>query len=416
MSGNINIRRDVQDSFYRYKMPRIQSKIEGKGNGIKTVIPNLSDVARSLERPPMHVTKWFGFELGAQTSMNADTDRYIVNGAHDASKLQDSLDGFINRFVLCGACKNPETELVIQKDGKNITRDCKACGKQTKLDMKHKLSGVILKNPPEKKKSKSKSSEKVDKKDKKEKKSKKSKKESSEDDEEDGDLDAGSDDEFTKRLVAEAAALPPVGEVADTGDWSVDTSEAAMAKRVAELEAGIGKSTLIDNDEEEDEDDSDNPYAQLASWIEEQDESPSDVDLFKKIKELGIDTKHRTLQVLGVCLFDENILKELEARAPLLTKLIGDSEKHQKAFLGGIEQLIASHEKLMAGVPKILLEIYQNDLIEEEVLQAWGAKASKKYVEKDVSKKIRKAAQPFLAWLEEADDDSEEESDEEDDE
>jgi len=42
---------DVADPFYRYKMERMQSKIEGKGNGIKTVIVNLSSVAQSLSRP-----------------------------------------------------------------------------------------------------------------------------------------------------------------------------------------------------------------------------------------------------------------------------------------------------------------------------------------------------------------------------
>lgn len=43
---------DVSDPFYRYKMERLQSKIEGKGNGIKTVIANLSSVSHSLSRPP----------------------------------------------------------------------------------------------------------------------------------------------------------------------------------------------------------------------------------------------------------------------------------------------------------------------------------------------------------------------------
>ncbi len=49
--ATINIRSDVKDPFYRYKMERLQSKIEGKGNGIKTVIVNLSSVAQSLARP-----------------------------------------------------------------------------------------------------------------------------------------------------------------------------------------------------------------------------------------------------------------------------------------------------------------------------------------------------------------------------
>ena len=57
-------------------------------------------------------TKYFGCELGAQTQFDLKNDRYIVNGAHDAAKLQDILDGFIKRCVLCQECENPETRLV----------------------------------------------------------------------------------------------------------------------------------------------------------------------------------------------------------------------------------------------------------------------------------------------------------------
>ena len=57
-------------------------------------------------------TKYFGCELGAQTQFDLKNERYIVNGAHDAAKLQDILDGFIKRFVLCQECDNPETRLV----------------------------------------------------------------------------------------------------------------------------------------------------------------------------------------------------------------------------------------------------------------------------------------------------------------
>ena len=44
--------------------------------------------------------------------MNAKEDRYIVNGAHEGEKLQNLIDGFIKRFVLCPNCDNPETKLV----------------------------------------------------------------------------------------------------------------------------------------------------------------------------------------------------------------------------------------------------------------------------------------------------------------
>ena len=93
----LNVNREVQDPFYRYKMPRLMAKVEGKGNGVKTVIPNMVDVARALGRPATYCTKYFGCELGAQTQFDFKNERYIVNGAHEAARLQDMLDGFIKK-------------------------------------------------------------------------------------------------------------------------------------------------------------------------------------------------------------------------------------------------------------------------------------------------------------------------------
>ena len=51
-----NIAGSKKSLFYRYKMPRLQAKVEGKGNGVKTVIPNMVEIARALGRPP--TCKW----------------------------------------------------------------------------------------------------------------------------------------------------------------------------------------------------------------------------------------------------------------------------------------------------------------------------------------------------------------------
>ncbi len=45
--------RNLTDQFYRYKMPKLMAKVEGKGNGIKTVIVNMVEIAKALNRPPM---------------------------------------------------------------------------------------------------------------------------------------------------------------------------------------------------------------------------------------------------------------------------------------------------------------------------------------------------------------------------
>ena len=87
------------------------------------------------------------------------------------------------------------------------------------------------------------------------------------------------------------------------------------------------------------------------------------------------------------------------------------SERHEKAFLGGTERFVGKERpNLVPQIPKILLGYYQEDLVSEDVLKNWGSKASKKYVDVATSKKVRKSAEPFLEWLENA------ESDEEDDE
>lgn len=54
----------------------------------------------------------FGGELGTQVKIDKKLSQYVINGAHDADTLQRLLDIFIDKFVLCQACKNPETEFV----------------------------------------------------------------------------------------------------------------------------------------------------------------------------------------------------------------------------------------------------------------------------------------------------------------
>jgi len=227
--------------------------------------------------------------------------------------------------------------------------------------------------------------------------------------EEEGDGE-DSDDDLSRRIKAEAADLNTDTALAKE-DWSADTSPEAVAARVKVLESKMAGAVLGGDDDGSD-DDINSPYAQLQAWIEERKDGEEGKDpkifavqIYKKATDLGIEKKHKTVLSVVQSLFTENIVTEIPLYAMLLTKLV-TSEKHQKCLLGGIERKIGlGYPELIPSTPKILMVLYQDDLIEEEVVTQWGTHVSKKYTDRETSKRVRKASEPFLKWLEEADDD-----------
>uniref|UniRef100_A0A671P0D3 Eukaryotic translation initiation factor 5 n=1 Tax=Sinocyclocheilus anshuiensis TaxID=1608454 RepID=A0A671P0D3_9TELE len=337
---SINVNRSVSDQFYRYKMPRLVAKVEGKGNGIKTVIVNMVDVAKALNRPPTYPTKFFGCELGAQTQFDTKNDRYIVNGSHEANKLQDMLDGFIHKFVLCPECDNPETDLHVNPKKQTIGNSCKACGYRGMLDTRHKLCTFILKNPPENDSGSVKKE-----------KEKKNRKKDKENGSSGG--EAGNHNDID--------APDAVNDDDDDEDWAEETTEEAQRRRMEEISEHAKGLTLT-----------------------------------------------------------EDLEKSLEERVNIFynfVKFCHNNKKAQKYLLGGFECLVKLHQtQLLPRVPIILKDLYDADLLEEDVILAWAEKVSKKYVSKELAKEIHAKAEPFVKWLKEAEEESEgsEEDDEDD--
>jgi translation initiation factor 5 len=374
MAQNININRSVQDPYYRYKMPRILAKVEGKGNGIKTVIANMTDIAKALARPPTYPTKYFGCELGAQTHFDLKNERYIVNGEHDANKLQDTLDGFVRKFVLCPACDNPETTLTVKRQ--TIHSKCKACGHSFIIDPKHKLSTFIIKNPPPREGGEPEPTK------------------------ENGN---GSPTEENGGLEFD---LPPTNVVADEDDddWAPEPVE-----ETEKLSAQIGK-LVIDKDLEK-------PVEERLDMLHE---------FFIKAKEEGtiqdsklmvneaerLELKQKAPLLLADVIFDTDVVNQIKEYRVLLLRFCLNDKKAQRHLLGGVEQLIfAKKEALLAKSAHILKALYDNDVCEEEVILAWGAKPGSKYVKKEFAKELIKMCEPVLKWLEEAEEDTESEED-----
>ena len=136
-----NIGRGNADANYRYKMPGLVVKHEGRGNGVKTVLVNLEEVSKALQIETHYVLKFIGIELGVQTQSGK---RNIIKGTFTLYKLNEVLDKFIAQFVICPQCKDPEMKWHVKKSSSVIEIDCRACGYHQPLKSVHKLCQYIV--------------------------------------------------------------------------------------------------------------------------------------------------------------------------------------------------------------------------------------------------------------------------------
>ncbi|KAI7690174.1 Eukaryotic translation initiation factor 5 [Sarcoptes scabiei] len=391
--ASVNVNRNLSDQFYRYKMPKLIAKVEGKGNGIKTVIVNMVEIAKALNRPPMYPTKYFGCVLGAQVNCDAKNERYIVNGSHEASKLQDLLDGFIKKYVLCASCDNPETNLLVNQKKGTINSTCKACGHLGTINSQDKLTTYILKCPPDQQNAHGASVSKKKKKDKEPKKN----------EENNGRISPQPDsDEFTNDQN---------GDRDDDGDWCDN------ADYIDELSGGAQKLTL---------------NADLDKSVEERMQiffdfakrkisgDPIDVagqkEIYAEAERLDI----RDKAVIALCeiLFRDplKIPEQIKSYRTLFLRFTLHNTKSQKYLLKGFELTVKEFpNELLPRVPLILNAFYNTDILDEKVLIDWSDK--KKSAVKALASQIHERAQKFIDWLKEAEEeDDDEEGDEEEEE
>ena len=104
----------------RFKLPVFESFIQGNN----TFISNFIDVADEVRRDPKHLMKFLCKECA--TSANIDKKRLIMKGRFREKQLNDKLVSYIREYVLCSACKKPDTSLV-EFEGVDYIR-CEACG------------------------------------------------------------------------------------------------------------------------------------------------------------------------------------------------------------------------------------------------------------------------------------------------
>ncbi|VVC88738.1 unnamed protein product [Leptidea sinapis] len=342
--GSLNVNRNVADAFYRYKMPRICAKVEGKGNGIKTVIVNMPEVAKALGRPPTYPTKYFGCELGAQTQFDFKNERFIVNGSHDSAKLQDLLDGFIRKFVLCPECDNPETELIVSTKRNTISQGCKACGYHGQLEFNHKLNTFILKNPPAADPSVQGSSLTEGNRGKRSKRS--------------GPAANGNHDDSDAKNEGEGGVTPSTPNVKskkkladeeDDGTWTVDVSAEAVRARMQDLTEGAKSMTLSEDSEKNEKQRMDLFYSFLKQKYDAGDvtSTAAIADVLHEADRLDVKSKS-LLVAFEILVRPASLAADVKRHRSLLLRLAGSEPRACRAALHALTALCHHHPALFA--------------------------------------------------------------------
>jgi translation initiation factor 5 len=398
------------DAFYRYKMPRMITKIEGRGNGIKTNIVNMVDIAKALARPASYTTKYFGCELGAQSKFDGKTGISLVNGAHDTAKLAGLLEVFIKKYVQCYGCGNPETEILISKT-QMISLKCAACGFVSDVDMRDKLTTFILKNPPEQKKGgkdkkamrraekeRLKEGEAADEEMKKLKKDAKKKGASSKESTAKGSKKkaaaGGSDeDNSTSPTRSQDGDKAAADDDDDDVEWQTDTSLEAAKQRMAEqLSAATAEMVMLSTEESEkkkqpapkeatangsvktESNTKLTPYDEMIQDIKASLGSGATPSQLKSVLSSSTLPPQDKMNALFETLFDgvsKGFTKEVMKNKKYLAAAVPDEES-QSLLVQAIEEFGGKcSAEALKEVPVVLKALYDGDILEEESIVQW---------------------------------------------
>jgi len=131
MSKKINIEGlvSVVDPSYRYTMTRL-NVVRQKN---RTVIDNVNDVCKDLEREPKLLMDFFKKKLGVAFIFKDGCWGTSADVKYD--QLFNALREFIEYYVLCEKCKLPETNIEFNKG--EMMMSCKCCSYDIIKNAKH---------------------------------------------------------------------------------------------------------------------------------------------------------------------------------------------------------------------------------------------------------------------------------------
>jgi translation initiation factor 5 len=375
--GLIPLLRDA-DEHYRYKMTPIAATQRSSGNGVKTAVLNADTIARAIYRSSTCLIQWFSYALAAQSKAGQSTEQIVLNGKHSPADLQNSIYEFIDTFVLCPTCHNPETEIEIRTDaGQKLFLHCNSCGNSSPVQTRPgsaatKMAEWFISHTTPKK---------------------------------------GPADVPKQANVAREA--PAKGRLDELDDYHAAANLSEVdASSVISLQADLPRLQELAKDT--------GPVQSpemMGAYLEQYLLTfkrdivgyLSDACIwneFKRVTDVSKMSESGARVMLIDALFDsvppDEVLKLIEKRRGLLI-LASQTEAHQLLILLGILRWVnPGHLSWKTSIPILFHAFFDNEIISEQVFKNWNAKVQKSERNKEVAAEFRELAKPFLAWLDTA--------------
>eukprot|EP01013_Petalomonas_cantuscygni_P020655 TRINITY_DN3925_c0_g1_i1.p1 TRINITY_DN3925_c0_g1~~TRINITY_DN3925_c0_g1_i1.p1 ORF type:complete len:369 (+),score=117.61 TRINITY_DN3925_c0_g1_i1:114-1220(+) len=346
------------DTKYRYRMPPVITKVEGSGNGIKTVIVNAASIADHLNRKVDYLMKFLAFELAATEKFMHE--KYILTGRHEREDVQKTIYDFITRFVLCKRCRNPETRVYVDENSR-VQSNCTSCGVTNLVDPAEKLVKVVLKTEQPKVMEKRR-------------------------------------ERRMRKTTAEEEAAEWDSKLRDVGGTtSLEADENPVVVFSQKLEDLGGVADLTDRE-----------IYQTAVEVR-RDYGLTDANMVQLIFETvftdSIWTDHEVKKRAGLL---KSVVRDDRCRRTVIEELM--------MFCYERKETEAPKQDVVKVFPYILLELYQTGVLPEEYLLKWWDERLTPALPHEIQEDFRQRAEVAIRFLREADEEDDEEDDDDEDE
>jgi len=144
-----------------------------------------------------------------------------------------------------------------------------------------------------------------------------------------------------------------------------------------------------------------NPIPILSAYFANNPDAEHCVEAIKDlcVKNQWSDTT--LMKYIFAALFPGDDMKTNFYKKTDILALFCSTEKHQKIVFYCLEKTITDHKKLLDQLPHILNGLYEECILDEDIILKWYQNPNKK-AEVKFSKDMRDKSKPFVEWLKNA--------------